>query len=214
MGTCRDGSSATAVPRRRRPRRLQRNRSVTWHDAQWMLPATLANSPGFSPQRTPQSWGPHLPVAPHFHPLTHPELLPRPLGTNTPPAHALSPRTPHCTLRLQFISKGSCTGYGGVVGSQPRTFLNRRVLHLRNQTTAYEGLRSRNVVDLIRMPPNAKVISGKTGKGTQNPSRRPLGVVICGKGMNIVFVGAEMAPCGVKPEDSVMFLEDCHRLWL
>ncbi|CAL9146242.1 unnamed protein product [Musa hybrid cultivar] len=96
--------------------------------------------------------------------------------------------------KSQFISKGSCAGYGGVVDSEPRTFLNRRVLHLRNQTTAYEGLRSRNVVDLIQMPSNAKVISRKTVRGTQNPSRRPWAVVICGKGMNIVFVGAEMAP--------------------
>lgn len=96
--------------------------------------------------------------------------------------------------KSQFVSKGSFAGYGGVVDSEPRTFLNRRILHLRNQTTAYEGLRSRNVVDLIQMPSNAKVISRKTGRGTQNPSRRPWAVVICGKGMNIVFVGAEMAP--------------------
>ncbi|RWW87454.1 hypothetical protein BHE74_00003722 [Ensete ventricosum] len=110
MGTCRDGSSATAVPRRRRPRRLQRNRSVTWHDAQWMLPATLANSPGFSPQRTPPKLGPAPPRGPTFPPINAPGAASKAPGYKYPTRPCSltqdSPLHTEITIHLERLMHG------------------------------------------------------------------------------------------------------------
>lgn len=99
------------------------------------------------------------------------------------------------TVTVLHFSKGSsCTSPGGFVDSEPRSFQSRRIPNSRNQITAYKGLRSENIVDSLRLQSNAKATSTQAKRATRRPSRRPLAVVVCGKGMNLVFVGAEMAP--------------------
>lgn len=60
-----------------------------------------------------------------------------------------------------------------------------------NETEAYHGLRSQNMVDSVQMRTNTK---GSSRRGRSHRSRSPVAVVVCGTGMNIVFVGTEMAP--------------------
>ncbi|CAL9042377.1 unnamed protein product [Musa banksii] len=98
------------------------------------------------------------------------------------------------TVTVLHFSKGSCTSAGGFVDSEPRSFQSRRIPNSRNQITAYKGLRSENIVDSLRLQSNAKATSTQAKTATRRASRRPLAVVVCGKGMNLVFVGAEMAP--------------------
>lgn len=93
-----------------------------------------------------------------------------------------------------FISKSSYGKNGGVLDSEPRTFLNRRIPYLRNQSTAYHGLRSQNMVDLLQMRSSAKAASRLAKGASDHANRRPRAVVICGSGMNIIFVAAEVAP--------------------
>ncbi|RZR74677.1 hypothetical protein BHM03_00041231 [Ensete ventricosum] len=93
-----------------------------------------------------------------------------------------------------FISRTSCSGYGGAFDSESITFQSRRVPYLRTLATTYEGLRTRNVVDSRQMQLNAKATSRQARRGTRHASQRPWAIVVCGSGMNLVFVGAEVAP--------------------
>ncbi|KAJ8459341.1 hypothetical protein OPV22_032267 [Ensete ventricosum] len=98
------------------------------------------------------------------------------------------------TVTVLHLSKASCASF---VDSELRSFHSRRrTQNSRNQITAYKGLRSENMVDSLRLlQSNAKATSRQTKKAVRGgASGRPLAVVICGKGMNLVFVGAEMAP--------------------
>ncbi|KAK5812082.1 granule-bound starch synthase 1, chloroplastic/amyloplastic-like [Gossypium arboreum] len=62
----------------------------------------------------------------------------------------------------------------------------------RNQAMTHNGLRSLNKVDRLRMrTTNAKAVVTKAMK---QADYRPLGKIICGIGMNIVFVSAECGP--------------------
>ncbi|XP_010940833.1 granule-bound starch synthase 1, chloroplastic/amyloplastic [Elaeis guineensis] len=97
-------------------------------------------------------------------------------------------------LASHFISKSSYGKHGGVLDSEPRTFQNRRIPYLRNQSTAYHGLRSLNMVDLLQMRTSTKAASRLAKGASDHASRRPRAVVICGSGMNLIFVGAEVAP--------------------
>lgn len=94
----------------------------------------------------------------------------------------------------RFISKSSYGKHGGVVDSEPRTFLNTRIPYLRNQSAAYHGLRSQNMVDLLQMRTRAKAASKLAKAASDHASRRPRAVVICGNGMKLIFVAAEVAP--------------------
>ncbi|RWW60564.1 hypothetical protein BHE74_00032431 [Ensete ventricosum] len=94
----------------------------------------------------------------------------------------------------RFISRTSCSGYGGAFDSESMTFQSRRVPYLRTLATTYEGLRTRNVVDSRQMQLNAKATSRQARRGTRHASQRPWAIVVCGSGMNLVFVGAEVAP--------------------
>lgn len=97
-------------------------------------------------------------------------------------------------MASHFISKSSYGKNGGALDSEPRTFLNRRIPYLRNQTTAYHGLRSQNMVDLLQMRSSAKAASRLSNGASDHANRRPRAVVICGSGMNLIFVGTEVAP--------------------
>ncbi|MBA0852626.1 hypothetical protein Goshw_007740 [Gossypium schwendimanii] len=62
----------------------------------------------------------------------------------------------------------------------------------RNQAMTHNGLRSLNKVDRLQMrTTNAKAVVTKAMKQADH---RPLGKIICGIGMNIVFVSAECGP--------------------
>ncbi|KDP25222.1 hypothetical protein JCGZ_20378 [Jatropha curcas] len=66
---------------------------------------------------------------------------------------------------------------------------------LRTQTMTYHGLRSLNMVDKLQMRKQSKAVATKAGKkvsATKND--RPSGNIICGQGMNLIFVGAEVGP--------------------
>ncbi|OAY68341.1 Granule-bound starch synthase 1, chloroplastic/amyloplastic [Ananas comosus] len=96
----------------------------------------------------------------------------------------------------QLISKHAAAKHCGATDSKPRLFQKKITADLKKQAgTAYHGLRSQNKIDLLQMraiaKPNTKQAATKRDGGA---STRPWAVVICGKGMNLVFVGAEMAP--------------------
>nr|CAD1831755.1 unnamed protein product [Ananas comosus var. bracteatus] len=96
----------------------------------------------------------------------------------------------------QLISKHAAAKHCGATDSKPRLFQKKITADLKRQAgTAYHGLRSQNKIDLLQMraiaKPNTKQAATTRDGGA---STRPWAVVICGKGMNLVFVGAEMAP--------------------
>nr|O82627.1 RecName: Full=Granule-bound starch synthase 1, chloroplastic/amyloplastic; AltName: Full=Granule-bound starch synthase I; Short=GBSS-I; Flags: Precursor [Antirrhinum majus]CAA06958.1 granule-bound starch synthase [Antirrhinum majus] len=80
--------------------------------------------------------------------------------------------------------------HGGATSS-PDTKTNLAQVGLRNQQFTHNGLRSINMVDKLQMRNNAKQ-SRSLVKKTDNGS--PLGKIICGTGMNLVFVLAEVGP--------------------
>ena len=59
----------------------------------------------------------------------------------------------------------------------------------------HNGLRSLNKLDMLRMRTQTKAIARQAGHKAKNTeNERPAGKVICGQGMNLVFVGAEVGP--------------------
>ncbi|KAL7221883.1 hypothetical protein ACSBR1_023763 [Camellia fascicularis] len=89
-----------------------------------------------------------------------------------------------------FVSRSSNVNSGG------ETITNLGQIGLKRQTMTHNGLRSLNKLDMLQMKKNAKAIakhaSNKNGPKTEND--RPSSAIICGSGMNIVFVGAEVGP--------------------
>uniref|UniRef100_A0A5B7AVA9 Granule-bound starch synthase 1, chloroplastic/amyloplastic n=1 Tax=Davidia involucrata TaxID=16924 RepID=A0A5B7AVA9_DAVIN len=68
-------------------------------------------------------------------------------------------------------------------------------LMIRNKTMTHCGLRSLNKVDMLLLRTNAKAATRQLGKkGLKTENGRPWGVIRCGIGMNLVFVGAEVGP--------------------
>lgn len=67
---------------------------------------------------------------------------------------------------------------------------------LRNQAAVtHNGLRAVNKFDLLPSRTNFKAIAKQSkGKEQDVETERPSGSIICGKGMSVVFVGAEVAP--------------------
>ncbi|XXG66902.1 hypothetical protein AAC387_Pa06g0367 [Persea americana] len=60
---------------------------------------------------------------------------------------------------------------------------------------SHHGLRSLNKLDMLNMQNNTKTIYRQVRmKGFKQENGRQWGVIICGKGMRIVFVGTEVAP--------------------
>ncbi|KHF99209.1 Granule-bound starch synthase 1, chloroplastic/amyloplastic [Gossypium arboreum] len=63
---------------------------------------------------------------------------------------------------------------------------------MKNQAAiTHNGLRFLNMLDRLQMRTNAKAVARQAVK-QENP--RPWGKIICGKGLNLVFVGAECGP--------------------
>ncbi|XP_072986292.1 granule-bound starch synthase 1b, chloroplastic/amyloplastic-like [Typha latifolia] len=73
--------------------------------------------------------------------------------------------------------------------------LNKHPPHWRSQTSTYNGLRFLNKVDFLLMQTRTQTAISQSRKqrGYQEHSR-PRGFIICGSGMNLVFLGTEVAP--------------------
>lgn len=66
---------------------------------------------------------------------------------------------------------------------------------LRNQSMTHNGLRFLNKVDRLQMRTNAKAVARNAVKDEHPTANDKLsGKIICGTGMNIIFVGAEVGP--------------------
>ncbi|XP_062146031.1 granule-bound starch synthase 1, chloroplastic/amyloplastic [Alnus glutinosa] len=92
-----------------------------------------------------------------------------------------------------FVSRTSPVNCHGTSGSETKA--NMAQIGLRNQAMTHNGLRSLNKLDMLQMRTQAKAIARQARhrvKSTEND--RPAGKVICGQGMNLVFVAAEVGP--------------------
>lgn len=89
------------------------------------------------------------------------------------------------------ISKLSSAKNGGTFESEPRTFPNSKIALLKSHGMAYHGLRSRNAIDSFQMRTKARASPRQAKAGT---GHRPSAVIVCGSGMPIIYVGAEMGP--------------------
>ncbi|XP_077248635.1 granule-bound starch synthase 1, chloroplastic/amyloplastic-like isoform X2 [Tasmannia lanceolata] len=99
----------------------------------------------------------------------------------------------------QVMSRSSHFNSGGTCNLKPklcaRSVACKRIPSLRNQAMSYHGLRSLNQVDLINMQTNSKATSQQARrKGYKNTNGRTFGVIAGGSGMNLIFVGSEVAP--------------------
>ncbi|XP_021276394.1 granule-bound starch synthase 1, chloroplastic/amyloplastic [Herrania umbratica] len=87
-----------------------------------------------------------------------------------------------------FVSRSS------LVNSH-ETKANLAQIGMTNQTMTHNGLRSLNQVDRLQMRTHAKAVSRQAVKvGHSTANDKPSGKIICGTGMNVVCVGAEVAP--------------------
>ncbi|XP_058105004.1 granule-bound starch synthase 1, chloroplastic/amyloplastic-like isoform X2 [Magnolia sinica] len=92
-----------------------------------------------------------------------------------------------------FVSKSSC------FDSEMKPFTRngewKGTSQLGSRTMSHHGLRSQNKVDLLSIRSNVKTRSLQAWrKGFKHEKGRQWGVIVCGSGMNIVFVGSEVAP--------------------
>lgn len=91
----------------------------------------------------------------------------------------------------QFVP-GSTQLYGA---SGAAAEANLAQMGLRNQSMTHNGLRSLNVVDRLQMKTTSKAMRNKAVKKVQSTaSDMPSGKIVCGSGMRIVVVSAEVGP--------------------
>ncbi|CAK9167462.1 unnamed protein product [Ilex paraguariensis] len=88
-----------------------------------------------------------------------------------------------------FVSRSSHVSSGATLGSENKT--NLAQIALRNHTVAHNGLRSLSMLDMLEKKTKARQARRKEVKTQSN---RPSGTIICGIGMNIIFVAAEVGP--------------------
>lgn len=62
------------------------------------------------------------------------------------------------------------------------------------QTLTHNGLRALNSVDELRVRIMANSVARQTRGKTVNSTRKTSGVIVCGSGMNLVFLGTEVGP--------------------
>lgn len=92
-----------------------------------------------------------------------------------------------------FVSRASAINSHGTSGSEDKK--NLAQVGLRSQTVTHNGLRSVNTLDMLQMKSSAKVVYRKAlKKDSVTENDRPNGKIICGSGMNMIFVGCEVAP--------------------
>ncbi|KAM2383427.1 hypothetical protein ACFXTH_040986 [Malus domestica] len=92
-----------------------------------------------------------------------------------------------------FASTSSHVSYGAVSsGSDPKTGFKK--MSFGKQTLTHNGLRALNSVDELRVRILANSVARQTRGKTVNSTRKTSGVIVCGSGMNIVFLGTEVGP--------------------
>ncbi|KAG6688145.1 hypothetical protein I3842_11G109500 [Carya illinoinensis] len=92
-----------------------------------------------------------------------------------------------------FVSRTSHVNCHG--SSTSETKANLAQIGLRSQAMTHNGLRSLNKLDMLQMRTDAKAITRKARSKVRNTENdRPAGNIICGQGMNLIFVGAEVGP--------------------
>ncbi|XP_029119652.1 granule-bound starch synthase 1b, chloroplastic/amyloplastic isoform X2 [Elaeis guineensis] len=98
-------------------------------------------------------------------------------------------------MASQFISNISHNNNGGAFSSFATMLSSRGIASLNNQTSVYNGLRSLNKMDSLGLPTKTRItLTQAKRRGFCHKNCRPWGVIICGIGMNLVFVGTEVAP--------------------
>ena len=89
-----------------------------------------------------------------------------------------------------FVSRSSHVNCHGTSGSETKANLG-----LRNQAMTHYGLRSLNKLDMLQMRTQTKAIARPARRTVSKTEKdMPNGKIICGQGMNLVFVGAEVGP--------------------
>ncbi|CAN6710691.1 unnamed protein product [Malus baccata var. baccata] len=92
-----------------------------------------------------------------------------------------------------FSSTSSHVSYGTVSsGSNLKTGFKKMVSG--KQTLTHNGLRALNSVDELRVRTMANSVARPARAKSVNSSRKTSGVIVCGSGMNLVFLGTEVGP--------------------
>lgn len=85
----------------------------------------------------------------------------------------------------------STSRVNGALGSETRT--NLRQMGLWNQTMTHNGLRSLSNLDMLRIRTRPSAFAMQAMRKAEK-SDRSVGRIVCGQGMNVVFVAAEVGP--------------------
>lgn len=92
----------------------------------------------------------------------------------------------------QFVSRSSSAH---ALAPSVDTKINLGQTGLKNQIVTYNGLRAVREPDMSKPRINCKVIVKRfRGRGQEVDTHRPSGAIVCGKGMNLVFVSTEVGP--------------------
>ncbi|KAE7999290.1 hypothetical protein FH972_003737 [Carpinus fangiana] len=91
-----------------------------------------------------------------------------------------------------FASTRSLVNYGVISGAESKAKHGRMLKY----ATAHEGLRPLNQVDELRVKIMGKVAARQATnyKTFKSWNARSSGIIVCGSGMNLVFVGTEVGP--------------------
>ncbi|KAB1215553.1 Granule-bound starch synthase 1, chloroplastic/amyloplastic [Morella rubra] len=92
-----------------------------------------------------------------------------------------------------FVSRTSQVNSHGSSGSETKA--NLAQMSLRAQAITHHGLRSLNKLDMLQMGTHSKAIAMQAQSKVRNTENdRCAGKIICGQGMNLVFLSAEVGP--------------------
>lgn len=93
-----------------------------------------------------------------------------------------------------FVSRTSHVNCQGTLGSDSKATTLAQI-GIRSQGMTHNGLRTLNKVDMLQMRTGGKATARQARrKGFKTESERLSKAIICGSGMNLVFVGAEVGP--------------------
>ncbi|CAH2035040.1 unnamed protein product [Thlaspi arvense] len=93
-----------------------------------------------------------------------------------------------------FVSRASLVNNHGASGFESNANLSQ--ITLKGQSVTHYGLRSFNMVDRLQRRSKADAVSAKSSKGLKQnaPKAKPVGKIVCEKGMSVIFIGAEVGP--------------------
>ncbi|CAL5397582.1 unnamed protein product [Camellia sinensis] len=95
-----------------------------------------------------------------------------------------------------LVSRSKSINCGSTGGIEPKAKVERIGGLLRNKIqTTYNGLRClKNVDELNIMMPKSIKLAIRIARGKRLIRGRPLGIIVCGSGMNVIFAGSEVGP--------------------